>query len=90
MKQLTYILTGAIFLMLDSFYNGFPIVYSDTSTYLASGFELETPFDRPITYGLFLRIASLNGLSMWLVIFFQALILSYLIFLLAKQLTSKM
>ncbi len=84
MKQLTYILTGAIFLMLDSFYNGFPIVYSDTSTYLASGFELETPFDRPITYGLFLRIASLNGLSMWLVIFFQALILSYLIFLLAK------
>ena len=73
--------------MLDAFYNGFPIVYSDTSTYIAYGLELETPFDRPITYGLFLRVFSLNGLSLWFVIFFQALILSYLIFLVIKVVT---
>ena len=70
--------------MVSAFFNGYPIVYSDTSTYLASGFEIETPVDRPITYGLFLGAASLNGLSLWLVIFFQALILSYLIFQLFK------
>ncbi len=70
--------------MADAFYNGFPIVYSDTATYLSSGFELETPVDRPITYGLFIRAASLNGLSLWAVIFFQSLLLSYLIFLFIK------
>ncbi|MFO7932488.1 MAG: hypothetical protein R6U78_00260 [Bacteroidales bacterium] len=74
------ICAGAFFLMIPAFLNGYPIVYSDTSTYLVSGFELNPPFDRPITYGLFLRIASLNGLSLWPVIFFQSLILSYLVF----------
>lgn len=73
--------------MTDAFINGFPIVYSDTSTYLASGFQLETPFDRPITYGLFLRVFSLNGLSTWLVVFAQATITSTLIFLTVKLLT---
>jgi hypothetical protein len=66
--------------MLAAFYNGFPLVYSDTSTYLASGFELETPVDRPITYGLFLRLTSLNGFSLWGTIFFQSLLLAYLVF----------
>ncbi|HEX8517911.1 MAG TPA: hypothetical protein VF868_17075 [Bacteroidia bacterium] len=79
-KYLFFVLAGALLLMFDAFYNGFPLVYSDTSTYLASGFELETPFDRPITYGLFLRITSLDGLTLWLTVFIQALITSYLIF----------
>jgi hypothetical protein len=65
--------------MFDAFFNAYPIVYSDTSTYLASGLQLETPFDRPITYGLFLRLSSLNGLSLWGTVFFQALITSFLI-----------
>lgn len=81
------IVLGALALMTDAFINGFPIVYSDTSTYLASGFQLETPFDRPITYGLFLRVFSLNGLSTWLVVFAQATITSTLIFLTVKLLT---
>ncbi|MEP7263704.1 MAG: hypothetical protein ABI772_04370 [Bacteroidota bacterium] len=89
LKFLLCVLAGTLCLMLDAFYNGFPIVYSDTSTYIASGFEFETPFDRPITYGLFLRIFSLNGLSLWFVIFFQALILSYLIFLLIRVITDE-
>lgn len=81
---LTTVLLGALILLFAAFINGFPIVYSDTSTYLGSGFELETPFDRPITYGLFLRASSFNGFSLWFSIFFQALILSYLIFKLLK------
>ncbi|MCS7075538.1 MAG: hypothetical protein NZ455_02455 [Bacteroidia bacterium] len=86
-KFIIFVLFGAICLLTDAFYNRFPIVYSDTSTYIASGFELETPFDRPITYGLFVRFFSLNGLSLWFVVFFQALILSYLVFLLIRLVT---
>lgn len=88
-KFFIFILLGGLALMTDAFYNGFPIVYSDTSTYIASGLELETPFDRPITYGLFLRLFSLNGLSLWFVVFSQAFILSYLIFLFVKQFVSE-
>jgi hypothetical protein len=78
---------GSLCLMMDAFYNGYPIVYSDTSTYIASGFELETPFDRPITYGLFLRATSLNGISLWLVIFAQAFLLSSLLLLAMRRFT---
>lgn len=84
LRLFIFVLIGAIVMLVDAFYNGFPIVYSDTSTYLSSGFELETPFDRPITYGIFLRLFSFNGLSLWLVVFFQALALSYLIYQVLK------
>jgi hypothetical protein len=67
--------------MLAAFYNGYPLLYSDTSTYLASGFELQTPVDRPITNGIFLRIFSLNGLTLFAAAFFQSLLLSCLILL---------
>ncbi|MDF2438214.1 MAG: hypothetical protein K0Q95_2590 [Bacteroidota bacterium] len=83
-KYLLFIICGALLLMFDAVFNGFPIVYSDTATYLSSGFELETPFDRPITYGLFLRLSSLNGISFYATIFFQAMITSFLIFELTK------
>ncbi len=78
------VISGAALLLLSAYINGFPIVYSDTSTYLASGFEFEIPFDRPMTYGLFLWLTSLGGVSLWLVIFSQALILSFLIFQLLR------
>ena len=62
-------------------YNGYPIVYSDTSTYIESGFSLQPPADRPITYGLFIRVFSLNGFSLWTVALMQSLIISFLILL---------
>lgn len=83
-KAILPVIIGALVLLCAAFFNGFPIVYADTSTYLDSAFQFETPFDRPITYGLFLRFASLNGLSLWFVILTQALILSGLIYLFLK------
>lgn len=83
MKQLKnslFISIGALILLAAAFVNGFPLLYSDTSTYLAAGFELETPFDRPIAYGLFMRFCSLNGYSLWLVIAVQAWLIAYLLF----------
>lgn len=68
-----------------AFFNGFPLVYSDTGTYISSGFELETPLDRPIAYGFLLRIFSLNGLTIWTVILAQSLILASLLWLLLRE-----
>lgn len=71
--------------MLPAFINGYPLVYSDTSTYLNSGFTLSMPYDRPMTYGLFLKISSLNGLSLWTVIGMQCLLLAILVFRLVRE-----
>ena len=76
---LALVLSGTLLLMADAFYNRYPMVYSDTSTFLASAFELEAPFDRPMTYGIFLWLASMKGGSLWSVILIQSLILCYLI-----------
>lgn len=73
------ILAGVVLLLLPAFYNGYPLVNADDGTYIASGFKLETPFDRPITYGLFLRVFSLNGLSFWIAVAVQAVLFSFLI-----------
>lgn len=83
-----YLILSSVVLLWPAFYNGFPIVYSDTSTYLASGFGLETPADRPITYGLFILLTSFNGFSLWTVVFLQSFILSYVIYLLFKYYTN--
>jgi len=66
-------------LMLPAFINHYPLVNPDTGTYLASGFKPETPFDRPITYGLLIRLFSINGLSLWPVVFAQGYLLSWLL-----------
>ncbi|MEO8734216.1 MAG: hypothetical protein ABI373_07785, partial [Flavobacteriales bacterium] len=72
-------------LMSAAIWNGYPIVYSDTSSYLASGFHLETLVDRPITYGLFIRVCSFNGWSLWTVVIAQSMILAYVIGLLLRS-----
>jgi hypothetical protein len=88
-QQLICIIIGATLLLFEAIQNGFPIVYSDTSTYIITGFTFETPFDRPITYGLFVRLFSGNGLSLWGVIIAQALIVSTLLTLVLQQFFDK-
>jgi len=62
--------------MILALYNGYPIVTNDTGSYISSGFTLIPSSDRPIFYGLFIRGTSL-GLSLWLTIYTQCCILSY-------------
>jgi hypothetical protein len=83
------ILIASAVLLSAGFYNGYPLVTADAATYLASGFLPETPFDRPITYGLFLRAASMNGFSLWPVIALQALITAALLHRLLRHITSE-
>jgi hypothetical protein len=77
-KNWFYWIAGAIILMLPAFYNGFPLVYSDTGTYIESGMLMYLPVDRPVFYGLFIKFFSF-GVSLWWVVFFQCLMLSFVI-----------
>jgi hypothetical protein len=70
-------LTAATLLLLSAaLYNGYPLVYSDTGTYLSSGFEGKVPADRPLAYGLFLRHCSL-WFSLWLPVLLQCAALAW-------------
>lgn len=64
-------------LLLPALYNGYPLVTSDTGTYIFDSVHFQVPVDRPPTYSVFIRITSLFGLSLWPVLVFQSLILVY-------------
>lgn len=82
-KKILFYFLAPLLVLFPAFYNGYPLVYSDSGTYISSGMELLIPNDRPILYGLFIRIFSL-GFSLWLVIYMQALISFYCLFELSK------
>ncbi|WP_157780932.1 hypothetical protein [Hymenobacter sedentarius] len=77
-SRLPWLLLASLVLLYAGLYNGFPLVTSDTGTYLNSALNFTVPDDRPITYGLFARAAAL-GFSLWFVVFFQCLILGGLL-----------
>lgn len=79
LKNGLMVLSGAFILSLVALYNGFPLVYSDTGTYIYSGFDLFVPVDRPIMYGLLIRLFSLK-FSLWIVIFMQDLMTAFILF----------
>ncbi len=83
-----YIVLGALLLQLIGFYNGYPLVYSDTGTYIFSGFNVFIPDDRPILYGLFLRFFSLKQ-SLWFVVFVQNFIASYVLHAVTQKVVKK-
>ena len=72
-------LLAGLVLLHAALYNGFPLVTSDTGTYLVSALDLTVPVDRPVTYGLFVRATSLWGWSLWGVAFAQCLLLGGLL-----------
>jgi hypothetical protein len=78
-SNIVRVIIGAVILQIIAFYNTYPLVYSDTGTYIYSGFDLFVPKDRPILYGILVRLFSFKQ-SLWLVVFIQNLITSFLIF----------
>lgn len=69
---------AALLFSVVAFYNGFPLLTSDTGAYINNGYEIYLPEDRPLTYSLFLRYVSL-GLTLWLPVLVQGLIISLLV-----------
>lgn len=78
LTNLAFISLGALLLCLPAFYNGFPIVSSDSGTYISCCFEHDLPVDRPVAYAFFIRHLSLE-VTLWLPLIFQALIVSSVI-----------
>ncbi|MBL7951824.1 MAG: hypothetical protein JNM62_08890 [Flavobacteriales bacterium] len=77
--QVLVVCGGALGILLVALVNGYPLVYSDTGTYLRSAFTGFVPEDRPYWYGLFIQLTSLNGRSLWGVVVAQALLCSTLL-----------
>ena len=48
LKLALYLLGSACLISALAFYNRYPLVYSDTGTYIREAFLLEPPADRPI------------------------------------------
>jgi len=82
-KKLFFYIIGAFTLLIPAFYNGYPLVYSDTGSYIINGMELTIPKDRPVMYGLFVHLFSFN-FSLWPVIFAQSLIVFYVLWKISK------
>jgi hypothetical protein len=64
-------------LLYPALYNGFPLLYSDSGTYMQAGFENRSPIDRPVMYCLFIRHLSLAE-TIWLPLIAQTMLLLWL------------
>jgi len=78
LQKIGWTLLGTLLLLGAGLYNGYPLVTSDTGTYIMSGFKPYIPADRPVVYGLFVRHSSMFS-SFWFTIIAQSLILSYVL-----------
>lgn len=87
LPDIALILLGGIAFCWIAFKNRYPIVYPDTGTYLYSGWEKYVPQDRPIGYGLFVKMTSLRE-SLWFTILAQGVMTSYAIWLFIRSFVS--
>lgn len=78
LRNTLYFILSSILIILPAIWNRFPLVFFDTGSYIHSGFTLDQPPDRPIGYGLFMRIVSWKA-SLWLVVIFQAILINFLL-----------
>ena len=72
-----YFLTGLI-LVVPALMNNYPLMYSDSGSYIATSRHLLPPIDRPVGYGLILRAVTWQS-TLWTVVFFQGMVASWLI-----------
>ena len=73
------LIIGTALLASVAIWNGFPLVYYDSGSYLAMSIQHWPHFERPIPYGLFIGLAGLEK-TLWGAIAGQSLILFSLIY----------
>lgn len=69
------LLISTVLLCFIGFYNNFPLIHWDSAVYIYPAFQYYIPKDRPVIYGLFVRLTSLDY-SLWLTILVQGAIVS--------------
>jgi len=72
------LLFWSLLFCVPAFINGFPLVTSDTGTYLSSGYGPVVPFDRPVLYGLFVHLTGMKE-SLWYVLIIQGLLVAWIL-----------
>ncbi len=82
--QFVWVVIMLLLLMIPCIYNAFPLITSDSGTYIASGLQPFVPIDRPIFYGLFVGYLSLKS-NLFLPIIAQSLILAILLLKIYKH-----
>jgi hypothetical protein len=80
LRALLAILLGGLMLVWPAFLNGYPLLFSDTGAFLAQTVQPLMIWDKPWVYGPMLH-AFHWGLTLWLPLLAQGLLLSHLIWL---------
>ncbi|HYH22062.1 MAG TPA: hypothetical protein VD995_25935 [Azospirillum sp.] len=80
---LALVLSTAL-LCLPALYNGFPLVFSDTGTYIAQALQGFAGGNRPVFYSLFMMPLHGGGVSLWPVVVVQSLIVAHLLHLVIR------
>ncbi len=76
---------AAILLLWPAFWNGYPLVFADSGTYLSQAIEHYVGWDRPVFYSLALFPLHMT-VTTWPAIGVQALLVAYLLHLLRRTL----
>ena len=84
LTEFFFLLGCSLMFNFPAFLNGFPLVTSDSGTYIGSGFGPVIPFDRPVIYGLFVKQMSMRE-SLWFVLIVQGLIAAWILSQAIKQ-----
>jgi len=71
--QLSFIIIATMIAIWPALYNSFPLATPDSGAYVHNGIKLALPYDRPVTYSIFILLTSW-GISLWPVIVIQGLI----------------
>jgi hypothetical protein len=79
------IVLSAAALMWPSLWNGYPLVFADTGTYLSQAIEHYIGWDRPVFYSLFLLPLHMT-ITIWPAIVAQALLVAYTLHLVRRTL----
>nr|WP_294531276.1 hypothetical protein [uncultured Rhodopila sp.] len=79
------VLAAAALLLWPALWNGYPIVFADTGTYLSQALHLYAGWDRPVFYSLFML--PLHGtVTLWPVVAVQALVTAWVLRLVCRAL----
>lgn len=73
------LLATSLMLLAPAIYNGFPLINSDTGSYIRHAFDFQVPADRSPFYGVYVGISSLWS-SLWFTISAQAIIVAFLLY----------
>ena len=80
MRSVRAIVLGALVLMWPAFWNGYPILYSDTNAFMVQGILHFFIWDKPFVYGPWMSLFHWQY-SLWPVLFAQALMVASILWI---------